>query len=279
LATILGGSRVESNGELTSGAFLGLDWFVLNVLFTGFLFVPFERFVPLRKDQALFRQEWREDIFYFLVSSLFVQCLTFISLGPSRAVLSHTQWDGLRGWIGSQPLWVQFAEIMFVTDLVQYWVHRAFHRIPFLWRFHAVHHSAKSMDWMAGARMHVLEILVLRAFTVMPMLILGFHETAVHIYIFVVYLYSTFIHANIAWELPYVGRYLATPRFHHWHHGIEREAIDVNFSIHFPLFDRLFGTYYMPDGKWPSGYGIKGHPVPLGYGRQFLYPFTPKKKR
>jgi sterol desaturase/sphingolipid hydroxylase (fatty acid hydroxylase superfamily) len=66
---------------------------------------------------------------------------------------------------------------------------------------------------------------------------------------------------------------LATPRFHHWHHGEEREAIDVNFAIHFPFLDRLFGTHHMPEARWPKAYGIEGHPVPIGYWKQFLYPF------
>jgi sterol desaturase/sphingolipid hydroxylase (fatty acid hydroxylase superfamily) len=273
LATILGGSRVETEGTIGSGSLLGIDWFVLNVLFTGFLFIPLEKISPRWKDQPLFRQEWREDLFYFLVSSLFVQCLTFITLQPSMAILAKTEWSSLRAYAGAQPTLLQIFEIMLITDFVQYWVHRAFHCVPFLWRFHAVHHSARSMDWMAGARMHVLEILFLRAFTVTPMMVLGFSESAIHLYILLVYLYSTFIHANIDWEIPLASRLLVSPRFHHWHHGIEREAIDVNFAIHFPLYDKMFGTYHMPEDRWPSGYGIKGHPVPLGYLRQFLYPF------
>ena len=58
----------------------------------------------------------------------------------------------------------------------------------------------------------------------------------------------------------------------------EKEAIDVNFAIHFPWLDKLFGTYYMPPKQWPSGYGIGGHPVPNGYWQQFLYPFKRKTK-
>ena len=88
-------------------------------------------------------------MFYFLVSSLFVQVLTFLSLAPATAILTHTSWSTLRSWVGSQWVIVQLIEIMFLTDLVQYWVHRAFHRVHFLWNFHAVHHSAKSLDWMA----------------------------------------------------------------------------------------------------------------------------------
>ena len=182
----------------------------------------------------------------------------------------------LQQWVVGLPFLVQLVAIMFLTDLVQYWVHRAFHRVPWLWNFHAVHHSAQSMDWMAGARMHFLEILMLRTLTVIPMFALGFAPVTVNAYILLVYLYSTFIHANLGWRLPVIDQLLVTPRFHHWHHGIEKEAIDVNFAIHFPLFDRLFGTYYLPKDQWPSGYGIEGHPVPRGYWAQLLYPFRRK---
>jgi sterol desaturase/sphingolipid hydroxylase (fatty acid hydroxylase superfamily) len=273
LAALLGGSRVEPRGELTTGLFLGLDWFVLNVALTGLLFVPLERLFARRKDQGLFRAEWREDLFYYLVSSLLVQVLTFVSMAPALAILAHTKWTAFRGWVGAQPVWLQFLEIMFLTDLVQYWVHRAFHRVPFLWNFHAVHHSARSMDWMAAARMHFAEIVVLRGLTVIPMFVLGFRDVAMHAYILVVYVHSAFVHANVGWRLAWLDRFLVTPRFHHWHHGVEREAIDVNFAIHFPLLDRLFGTHRLPDDQWPGGYGIEGNPVPRSYWAQFCYPF------
>jgi sterol desaturase/sphingolipid hydroxylase (fatty acid hydroxylase superfamily) len=277
LAAILGGSRVESQGELTTGVFLGLDWFVLNVLFTGILFIPVERLFAHRKHQPLFREEWREDLFYYLVSSLMVQILTFLSMIPANTILAHTRWTAFRHFVASQPVWIQLPAIMFLTDVVQYFVHRAFHRVPWLWKFHAVHHSAKTMDWMAGARMHFLEILALRGTTVIPMYILGFGPTALHLYILLVYVHSTFVHANVRGNFDWLGRFLVTPRFHHWHHGIEKEAIDVNFAIHFPLLDRLFGTFHLPAGKWPEAYGIADHPVPRGYIGQFLYPFTRQK--
>jgi len=259
-------------GEGT-GIFFGLDFFVLNVLFIGFLFVPLERFFPEHPEQTLFRDEWREDIFYYLVSSLFVQVLTYLTLVPSNAVLATTQWSAFRAFVGGLPWLLQVAAIMFLTDLAQYWVHRAFHQVPALWRFHAVHHSAKSMDWLASARMHFLEIIALRGLTATPMFVLGFQPSALQAYLLIVYIYSAFIHANLRWNLAAVEKLVVVPRFHHWHHGIEREAIDVNFAIHFPLLDRLFGTYHMPGDRWPEGYGIGGHPVPKGYWRQFLYPF------
>ncbi len=278
LAALLGGSQASALAPDPTPLFFGLDWFVLNVLLTGFLFIPIERLFPQRADQALFREEWREDLFYYLVSSLMVQALTFLSFAPARSIVAIAPLTAVRATVSSLPIVVQFFAIMFLTDFVQYWVHRAFHRVPWLWKFHAVHHSARSMDWMAGARMHFLEIIVLRGTTVIPMFVLGFSPTAVNSYILLVYLYSTFVHANLNWRFPIIERFLVTPRFHHWHHGIEREAIDVNFAIHFPLFDRLFGTHHLPPDKWPEGYGIAGHPVPLGYLAQFRHPFSRKKR-
>ena len=118
----------------------------------------------------------------------------------------------------------------------------------------------------------------MRGTTVIPMVVLGFSVTAMNSYILLVYLYSTFVHANVGWHFPFIEKLLVTPRFHHWHHGLEREAIDVNFAIHFPLFDRLFGTHHLPGNQWPAGYyGIQGHPVPRGYLAQFTHPFRRKK--
>lgn len=275
LSVVLGGTHAHSQHTGSSHYYFALDWFMLNLLFTGMLFLPLERLFA-RQSQAVFRGEWREDLFYFFISSLMVQGLSYFAMAPSKAIVAHVQDASFRDSVADLPLWLQVIAIMFLTDLVQYWAHRAFHRIPWLWRFHAVHHSARNMDWLAGSRMHLLEIIALRGLTIIPMYALGFALEAIYIYIVIVYLYATYIHANLKWDVEWMKAILVTPRFHHWHHGIEKEAIDVNFAIHFPLFDRLFGTYYMPKGQWPSGYGVGGHPVPSGFIKQLAYPFLRK---
>jgi sterol desaturase/sphingolipid hydroxylase (fatty acid hydroxylase superfamily) len=275
LATgLLGGSAATEQEVRSWGIFFGLDFFILNLTLTGLMFAPIERFAPRNARQRLFRPEWGEDLFYYLVSSMMVQVFTFLAFAPSKVALAHSGgWDGFRATVGAQPLVLQVIEIMLLTDLVQYWLHRGFHRVPFLWRFHAVHHSAKAMDWLAGARMHFFEVAVLRSVTALPMMTLGFAPPALQIYIGIVYVYASLVHANLRGDFDRLGRFLVTPRFHHWHHGAEREAIDVNFAIHFPLLDKVFGTYHFPPGRWPGLYGVEGHPVPRGYLAQFLYPF------
>ncbi|MGB3723929.1 MAG: sterol desaturase family protein [Pacificimonas sp.] len=276
-ATILGGANVQPDEARLWGIFFGLDFFAVNMIATGLLFAPLERLFPKRREQRLFRQEWREDLFYFLVSSMMVQIITFLALAPSGVIMSATgSLDSIRDAIASQPWTLQFLEVVILTDLAQYWFHRTFHRVPFLWGFHAVHHSAKSMDWLAGARMHFFEIILLRGVTSLPLLTFGFAPSVMQAYVGFVYIYASLVHANLRGDFNGLGRFVVTPRFHHWHHAIEVEGVDKNFAIHFPLIDRIFGTYYLPESAWPTGYGVP-EDVPKGYGAQFAYPFRRKR--
>jgi sterol desaturase/sphingolipid hydroxylase (fatty acid hydroxylase superfamily) len=276
-AALLGGSNVQPAETRDWGIFFGLDFFIVNLLITGFMFAPIERFFPHRAQQRLFRIEWREDLFYYLISSMMVQAFTFLALAPQAYVNAQTGgWESFRHWVHSLPLIVQFVAIVVLSDLFQYWYHRLFHTVPFLWGFHAVHHSAPAMDWLAGARMHFVEVVLLRGVTSLPMFTLGFEPAVMQAYIGFVYVYSSLLHANLGGDFERLGHWLATPRFHHWHHGLEKEAIDVNFAIHLPLLDKLFGTFHLPEGRWPKDYGVP-EKVPAGYWAQMKYPFVRKQ--
>lgn len=275
-AALLGGSNVQPAETRDWGIFFGLDFFVVNLLVTGFMFAPIERFLPRRAEQRLFRIEWREDLFYYLISSMMVQAFTFLALAPQAYVNAQTGgWEGFRAWVAALPWIVQFLAVIVLSDLFQYWYHRLFHKVPFLWGFHAVHHSAKAMDWLAGARMHFVEIVLLRGVTSLPLFTLGFSPSVMQAYIGFVYVYSSLLHANLRGDFNRLGHWIATPRFHHWHHGLEKEAIDVNFAIHLPLLDKLFGTFHLPKGRWPENYGVP-EKVPSGYWAQMKYPFVRK---
>jgi sterol desaturase/sphingolipid hydroxylase (fatty acid hydroxylase superfamily) len=277
-AALIGGANVQPQETRDWGIFFGLDFFVVNLLATGFMFAPRERLAPHRRDQRLFRTEWREDLFYYLVSSMFVQVLGFLALAPSEIINDRTNWfDAFRAEVASLPWLLQFAIVLVLSDLAQYWYHRLFHKVPFLWGFHAIHHSAQTMDWLAGSRMHFIEIILLRAITSLPLFTLGFSPSVMQAYIGFVYIWSSLLHANVGGNFNQLGHWIATPRFHHWHHGLEREAFDVNFAIHFPWLDKLFGTFHLPPDRWPENYGIPEE-VPRSYAGQFAYPWTRKTK-
>jgi sterol desaturase/sphingolipid hydroxylase (fatty acid hydroxylase superfamily) len=234
--------------------------------------VPLERLCALRPEQDVFRPAWRTDLIYFGMSALLLQLTTLLTMGPAMVFFDWAASAQVQACVSSQPGVVQFLEILVLTDVCQYWIHRAFHRVPVLWRFHEIHHSAETMDWIAGARLHLVDVAVTRGLTYVPIYVLGFDQAALVAYVVFVSVQATFIHANVRFEFGWLKHILATPQFHHWHHGIEKEAIDVNFAATLPWLDRLFGTYHLPD-RWPSGYGVGGHPVPDGYLKQLAYPF------
>jgi lathosterol oxidase len=129
------------------------------------------------------------------------------------------------------------------------------------------------MDWLAGSRLHVVDVLLTRGFTFIPLFLLGFETAPLYAYLVFVSIHAVFIHANVSWRFPrWVEAVIVTPRFHHWHHAAEPEAIDKNFAVHLPWIDKLFGSHHAPEGRWPQAYGIAGDPVPDGFLRQLAFP-------
>jgi len=271
-AVLLGGSRVPLDGELTSGPFLGLDWSLLSLIGYSAVYVPLERLFARDPSQPIVRRGFGTDLTYFFVSSLLVQITTLLTMKPAMVFFAWARPGALAAWVAELPFLMQAPALLFVADVTQYWVHRAFHRLPWLWRFHAIHHSAECMDWLAGSQLHLVDAVATRAITYVPIYLLGFGEPALFAYVLWVVVQATFIHANVRWELRPLRNLLATPAFHHWHHSAEPEAVDKNFAVHLPLLDRLFGTYHLPD-RWPKSYGLVDEAVPPGYVRQMTYPF------
>jgi len=200
-----------------------------------------------------------------------------LTMLPAALLFRWATQPWLQDAVAAQPLALQFLEVVLVADFTQYWVHRAFHRVPWLWRLHAIHHSSETMDWLAGSRLHLIDIVVTRGLSFVPLYVLGFAPPAVYAYLVFVSFLAVFIHANVRVDLGALDWVVATPRFHHWHHAAT--PVDKNFAVHLPWIDRLFGTAYLPEGRWPEVYGITGRPVPEGYWRQLAWPLLPDQAR
>jgi len=274
LAALLGGGQVPIDGPLDRPLTLGLDWFLLNLFLLALLFVPLERLFPQRPLQSVFRPGWTTDLAHFGASHALVQALSFLVLLPATVLAGWWQPHGLQAAVRAWPAWLQALACVLVADLAQYAVHRLFHRVPLLWRFHAVHHSSEALDWLAGSRLHLVDVLATRSLVLVPLFLLGFSQAALLAYLVFVSFHAVFVHANLRFRLAALEPFLVTPRFHHWHHASERAARDRNFAVHLPLIDRLFGTSLLPaDGAWPGSYGLEGHPVPPGWLGQLVSPF------
>ena len=273
-ALLLGGSQVEVTGPIESTHYVGLDWFCLNLFVLALLFVPLERAFARRPEQGVFRRGWVTDLCHFGVSHLAVQLTVLLTLVPAAMFFRWAVHPGIQAAVAGQPLIVQLVEIVVLADLSEYTVHRLFHRVPFLWRFHAIHHSSVELDWLAASRIHLVDAVVTRALGFVPLYVLGFAPPAVYAYLVFVSFHAIFVHTNVRFTFGWLAWLIGTPRFHHWHHSAQPEAVDKNFAVHLPVIDRIFGTFHMPAGSWPSAYGIADSAVPEPYPAQLVFPFT-----
>ncbi|MCZ8252103.1 MAG: sterol desaturase family protein [Hylemonella sp.] len=274
LTALLGGHKVPVTDFADHTPYIGLDWFILDLLGSSLIFIFVEKLFALRKEQPIFRPEWQTDLNHFIVNHMVVG---FILLATNLLVHRLFGWaaaDGIQAWVRDLPFWAAVLLILLVADLVQYWTHRAYHEVPLLWRLHAVHHSAKSMDWLAGSRQHLLELLITRTLVLAPIFVLGFSKEVIDTYIVIVGFQAVFNHANVSVRLGPLRYVIVTPNFHHWHHSQDQEALDRNYAAHFAFLDYLFGTAVKSTKLWPERYGVLGDYVPDGFFKQLKFPFT-----
>ena len=276
-ASLLGGSSVPINQPLHDGPAIGLDWFLLDLLLMALIYVPLERLWPQYPAQGTFRPQWTLDVVYFLSTHLPIQALSFLVLLPATQATQFLAVPALAQAIAALPLVIQFVLAVIVADLAEWTIHFLLHKVPFLWRFHAIHHSSRELDWIAGSRSHWFDDTLVRGFILVPMM-LGFSQPIILAYLVFVTLHATWTHCNFRPQLRWIERFVVMPRYHHWHHSSQAEAIDKNFAIHFPWIDRLFGTHYCPD-HWPDTYGLDHEEVPKGFWRQTWVPFFKSNAR
>ncbi len=280
LAVLLGGTNVQFDSIGKTPYSLGLDWFVISLFFSALVFVPMERFLG-KHDLSPLRPGWRTDLAYFFMSHVLVQFILILVTASTSTIAGLAMFPSLKTAIQSLPTWGQFLIAVFVADLAQALLHRAYHNIPWLWRFHAVHHSSRAMDWLAGSRVHFVEIVLTRSAVLLPLLVLGFSASAVNAYVVLVGLQAVLAHANLGIRFGWLEYLLVLPRYHHWHHARHRDYLDVNYAIHLPLVDMLMGTFKLPkkQEEWPEEYGVmKLETVPRGILGQHLMPFQGGKK-
>jgi sterol desaturase/sphingolipid hydroxylase (fatty acid hydroxylase superfamily) len=245
------------------------------------VFVPIERMFALHR-QKIFRKEIAVDLGYYFLNGL----LPGLVLGPpiSLAVLAIHRLipDGALATIAAWPVWLKACATMLVGEIAYYWAHRLSHQIPFLWRFHAVHHSAEELDFLVNTRMHSVDLAWSRMVMLTPIFALGLANPVRVgdglIAAFVLISGSTwgyFIHSNVGWRLGPFEWLLTTPGFHHWHHTRGGKRRDCNYASMFPWLDRIFGTHHLPD-TWPERYGID-EPMPDTLAGQFIHPLAPPR--
>lgn len=235
-----------------------------GLLLLAIVFVPVER-VFGRHGGAISRTTWKNDVTYYFLTSLLPQRLIVVPLIALVWALQPWAPRGMFPTLADLPWGLRFALSLIVAEIGAYWGHRLMHSVNWLWRFHAVHHSAERLDWLVNTRAHPVDHVVTRLCGLIPLYVLGLAGTAGHsldtLPLFVTItggVWGYFIHANLRWRLGCLHRVVTTPAFHHLHHARLQlsERGHGNYAAILPLVDWAFGTYKSPGKNWPESYGI-----------------------
>jgi sterol desaturase/sphingolipid hydroxylase (fatty acid hydroxylase superfamily) len=232
------------------------------------VFVPLEKLFAFRK-QRVFRTGLLTDLTHILVNGA-VTAVAVVALVVVAAI--PVFWIRRFDLVGALPTEVAVGLAVALVAVGNYWGHRLTHQVPFLWRFHSVHHSIEQMDWVASGRLHPFDQAFTQAFTVFPLFLLGYGAGVFGGVAVFITLLALFQHANVRLRFPGLRWVINTPEWHHWHHAIDDDACDKNFGL--PVVDKIFGTAYLPKDRRPVAFGTRS-PVPAdGYLRHLAYPFT-----
>jgi len=174
--------------------------------------------------------------------------------------------------MGEQSLITQLVFGIILGECGYYTAHRMLHQIPWLWRFHAVHHSVEELDWLVTVRVHPIDQVFTKIFQVFPSYLLGFSQDFFIIYALFSATTAFFIHSNIGLKFHFLNRLLVTPELHRWHHSQTPETYHTNFAAQLACIDYLCGTWYLPKQRSPDSYGVREN-IPIDYLGQLIYPF------
>ncbi|WP_259780352.1 sterol desaturase family protein [Aestuariispira ectoiniformans] len=204
-----------------------------------------------------------------LVAVIAVQ-MNALFVGAGLQLLEPEFWQRL-------PFGVTVVIAIFFADFVCYWRHRLEHS-KLLWPFHAVHHSDTAVTWLTLERFHPVNRLSTYVIDTGMLLLLGFPPEVVIANNLVRHYYGYFVHADLPWTYgPVLGRILVSPVMHRWHHAKDPRAYNTNYASIFSLFDRAFGTFYMP-GPCTIPLGVS-HDMGKGAWGQLTYGLRPSSYR
>jgi sterol desaturase/sphingolipid hydroxylase (fatty acid hydroxylase superfamily) len=210
-----------------------------------------ESVVPMFRSSRTIKQRLLHDASNIMLGLLNALLVSFLFVG---LVLLVTTWAnehgfGVLNWL-ELNLFLELLLGLLLFDCWQYWWHRINHVIPFLWRFHAVHHSDAAMDASSAVRFHTIEIIYSSLIRLLILPLIGLTIEQLLIYELILLPVIMFHHSNVA--VPAVldkllRVFIVTPRIHWVHHSHIQQETDSNYASLLSVWDRLFGSFRLRD--------------------------------
>jgi sterol desaturase/sphingolipid hydroxylase (fatty acid hydroxylase superfamily) len=207
------------------------------------LFVPLEAWFPIRRQRTAARAA--------------LACAGLLALNTAlMQLVGAPLLAAVKALVGAAPASLPRAlAVVALADVLGYWTHRAMHRVPALWRLHAVHHAPTELSWLEAWRQHPVDFVLHGLAVGLPGALLGASLSELAAVVVLRKLYTSFLHANLRVRLGALERVLASPAFHRVHHSADPGDHGTNYAGTFALVDRVFGTFRAPQG-FPARLGL-----------------------
>ncbi len=267
-----------AENEVTFDSILTL---ALVPVIIGLYVAPLERLMPYSRNWLEGGNDTSVDLMMFVSGAFWngfakylMQVLFIVSLVEVLEPYGH----GL--WPSEIPAVAQVFLFILVKDFFRYWLHRALHEVPFLWRFHAAHHSVKRLYWLNGIRSHPIEVVGQAILFAVPYALLQPPTEIIMVAILMQLSIGIFQHSNIDLKLRFWEYIFSIGDNHRYHHYPNKEVGDSNYGGEFIVWDILFGTFHNPKDERPHDrIGIGTAPnYPMTMAGLLLAPFLPDQK-
>jgi sterol desaturase/sphingolipid hydroxylase (fatty acid hydroxylase superfamily) len=176
-------------------------------------------------------------------------------------------------WPHSAPLFVQTCLMLLAVDCMRYWLHRACHRFPLLWRLHAVHHSPELLYSLNSGRFHPLEKVLHFCVDTVPFIVLGVAPEVIAGYFVIYTANGLFQHSNVRLNYGWLNYFVGSAETHRWHHARDPHLAACNFGSSTAVWDVIFGTWHLPKDRHVEEVGIMDKAYPRGFIEQLVAPF------
>lgn len=265
---VLGGSALVLFGGLAAG----LPYLPTVPLTVGVALLV----VALLEQRLPFHRAWLRDHGDSLCDTAHAVVNLAVLLAVHGVVaLLASLWTAGSLWPQDWPLWAQAIAVGVVLDLSLYSVHWLSHKVPWLWRFHAIHHSSERLYWLNGERRHPLHAGMMAAPGLLAVVLLGAPALAVGAWLGLLAVHLAFQHSNLDYRVGPLRYLIGAAEVHRWHHKREYEDAQVNYGEFWMAWDHLFGTFKLPaHGLGSAEVGLREQDFPKDYATQLVHPFV-----
>lgn len=226
-----------------------------------------EFYIPYKKHWGNIRSVTRADVIYFLAAAPIdqIQIILLINVLAQTAEYHHYV-QVFDVWPNALPILVQLVLVTLIVDFFKYWYHRWTHEVPFLWRFHSIHHSLDRLEMLRASYFYPFDILLTVGIGSFAMLMFGVNYELIVFHNVFAGITGLLNHSNADLHCGFLDTFLNSPGHHRAHHSMTPPGAFSNYGSFFNFADRIFGTRYLPEDQ--SDFG------PLGLDDTYEMPPT-----